>query len=47
MLTVEECRKKLGERGEDLSDEEIIQLRDAVYQVAETVIDDHLERKTP
>ena len=39
MLSVEDCRKHLGEDGEAMSDEQIIQFRDALYAIVEPVID--------
>lgn len=44
MVTIEECRKRLGKKAEGLSDKEITQLRDALHQLAETVIDDYFKK---
>lgn len=41
-LKIEECREILGKRAEGMTDEEIIQLHDALYSFAGTLIDRYL-----
>lgn len=41
-LSVEQCRQILGERAEGMTDEQIIQLHDALYGFANTLIDRYL-----
>ncbi|MCX6735799.1 MAG: hypothetical protein NTZ13_01825 [Candidatus Parcubacteria bacterium] len=38
-LTIENCRKLLGD--EDLIDERVVEIRDALYSIAESVFDKH------
>lgn len=38
MLTIEECRKKLGKFGENKTDEEIELIRDNLYSLGEIVV---------
>ena len=40
MLTAEECKKHLA--GLPLSDEQVVNLRDSIYALAENVLDDYL-----
>lgn len=39
MLTLDECKKYLGN---ELSDEDIVAVRDAIYSLAEDALDKHL-----
>ena len=41
LLTVEECREVLGESAKDLTDQQISDLRDSLYGLCETVLNDH------
>lgn len=45
MLSIEECRQELGDDGDDMTDEDIIQLRDAMYQFIEPIVDSCFEQK--
>tara|TARA_B100000745_G_C20154676_1_gene395668 strand:+ start:2907 stop:3032 length:126 start_codon:yes stop_codon:yes gene_type:complete len=38
MLSIEECRKYLGD---DLSDKQVEELRDALYTLIDKVLDEH------
>lgn len=44
MLTVEECRKKLGKFGENESDEEIEAIRNKLYALCDLVIDQAIDK---
>jgi hypothetical protein len=39
MLSIEECRKKLGKYAENKTDEEIELIRNKLYSICEIVID--------
>lgn len=41
MISVEECRKILGDT--DLTDAQIIELRNALYGLSESVLDKHFQ----
>jgi hypothetical protein len=41
MLTVESCRRLLGEAGANLSDSQLARLRDELYDVARCVVSLH------
>lgn len=45
MLTIEECRKHLRD-DRDLTDEQVLELRDALYHLIETVWDEKLGDKS-
>ena len=40
MLSIEECRAQLGEVADTMNDQQIIQLRDAIYAIVEPIIDE-------
>lgn len=45
-LTLEQCRHILAERAEGMTDEEVMQLRDALYAFANTLIDKFLSKES-
>ncbi len=42
MMTAEQCRQILGKRAEGMTDEQIVQLHDALHGFANTLIDRYL-----
>lgn len=44
MLSIEECRKKLGNLAKDMSDQRVEQIRDCLYTLCHNVIDEELSR---
>ena len=44
MLSIEECRK-LIEKGGELSDQEIVEVRDSLYEMAQLALEVWQERK--
>ncbi len=44
-LTTEQCRKLLGKSGKKLSDEQIIELKNAAVVLSDLVIDDFLTKQ--
>lgn len=44
-LTMEQCRKLLGNTGEKLSDDQIIELKNAAVVLSDLVIDDFLTKQ--
>lgn len=45
MLSIEECRKTLGKKWEWLSDEQVIEIRDALYELGNIIFDDWILEK--
>ena len=45
MLTIERCKEILGERGTQLSDEQVLTLRDSLYGIINLIFD-NIEKKT-
>jgi len=45
MLSLEQCRKVLGETGTNLTDAQIIELRDLLYLFAKVFISDFKQRQ--
>ncbi len=43
MLSIEECRKILGKP--ELSDEQIVEIRDSLYCFAHALVDEHLRKR--
>ena len=43
MLSIEDCRKLLGEDGKEMTDQRIIELRDSLQTICEKVLDKYLE----
>jgi len=46
MLTVEQCRRILGRRAEGMTDDQVIQQRDALYALAGALIEQYLSAKS-
>ena len=46
MLSIEQCRKHLGEEGDDLSDEQVREIREAMREIAIIALEDMKERAT-
>lgn len=44
-LTMEQCRKLLGNTGKKLTDEQIIELKNAAVVLADLSIDDYLAKR--
>lgn len=44
MLTVQECRIKLGDTGKNMNDKEIEKLRNNLYSLINQIIDNNLEK---
>ena len=42
MLSIEECRRDLGESAEGMSDERVAEFRDTLYTIVENIIDDYI-----
>tara|TARA_B100000508_G_scaffold140877_2_gene144000 strand:- start:717 stop:941 length:225 start_codon:yes stop_codon:yes gene_type:complete len=45
MLSIEECRKHLGEKGEQMTDEEVVEVKESLYGLAELADEKGLTRK--
>lgn len=45
MLSLEQCRKMLGETGTNLTDTQIIELRDLLYLFAKAFISDFKQKR--
>jgi len=45
MLSIEECRKHLKENSSQTTDEEIEQIRETLYQIANVLVNNYLEVK--
>lgn len=43
MLSIEECRKTLGEAGEGMTDERVQELRDTLYAIVENILDKYID----
>ncbi len=43
-ISIKECRKILGDIGNSLSDEQVVELRSLLYSISENIINKHLER---
>lgn len=43
MLSIEECREKLGDLAVGMTDERIVQIRDYLYALCHNVIDNQLK----
>ena len=43
MISIEECRKTLGEIATNLTDKQVEDLRNALYQLTESVLDKYFE----
>jgi hypothetical protein len=43
MLDLQRCRELLGPDGEDLTDDQVLELRDGVMEVADTVVSSWLQ----
>ena len=41
MLSLEECRKILGVSAAEMTDEQLIEVRDSLYSLCESVLDKH------
>lgn len=46
ILTLEECREKLGDLAKDMSDERVIKIRDYLTALCRTVIRNELDKHT-
>lgn len=44
MLTIEKCREELGEVAKDMTDEQVKEVRDSLYAMAELALDTYIER---
>jgi len=44
MLSIEECREELGELATGKTDTEVAHIRDTLYAIVETIIDDYLDK---
>jgi len=44
MLNIEECRKVLGDTANNMTDEEIKEVRDSLYVMAELALDTYIEK---
>jgi hypothetical protein len=44
MLSIEQCRKTLGEKAAKLTDEQLVVLRDSLYSTVNLIFD-HLQKK--
>lgn len=44
MLSIERCRELLAPAGNDLANEQVEQLRDSLYELANLSIDSYLEK---
>jgi len=47
MILIEECREVLGEQAVGMSDERVAELRDTLYFIVESILDDYLDQKNP
>lgn len=47
MLTIEECRQSLGDAANDLTDEQIENLRDALYGLCDSVLNQQFSLESP
>jgi hypothetical protein len=45
MLSISECRKLIGETAKDLSDEQVTEIRDALYELASIALDAAEEKR--
>ena len=45
MISIEECRKHLGDKGNQMSDEEVEKIRDSLYGLAELALECYFENK--
>jgi len=45
MLSIKECREELGELAEGMSDERTAELRDTLYVIVESILDDYIDQK--
>ncbi len=43
MLSIEKCREILEDNATNMSDEQITELRDSLYVLGETALDDYFE----
>ncbi|HEY4505801.1 MAG TPA: hypothetical protein VJG67_03880 [Candidatus Paceibacterota bacterium] len=44
MISIEQCRKTLGERADKLTDEQLVILRNSLYSTVNLIFD-HLQKK--
>jgi hypothetical protein len=44
-MSIEECRKHLGEKSNRMSNEEVIEIKDSICGLAELVLDCYFEEK--
>lgn len=44
-LSIEQCRKLLGDTGKKLTDEQIIELKNAAMVLADLAIDDYIAKR--
>lgn len=45
MLSIDQCREKLGTLGETLTDQEIAKLRGELYELSNIALDHYIESK--
>lgn len=43
MLSIDECRKYLDDDGKNMADEQVKNLRDALYSISESVLDPYFK----
>lgn len=43
MLSIEKCRQVLGDRAIDMTDEQIMKVRDSLYALVEMTLDQYFE----
>ncbi len=46
MLSIEESRKELGKLADNMSDEEVIKIRNELYELANIALDSYFESKS-
>ncbi|MCR4279579.1 MAG: hypothetical protein NUV78_02460 [Candidatus Zambryskibacteria bacterium] len=44
MISVQEFRKELGELSVEMTDERVVEIRDSLYAIVESIIDDYIEK---
>ncbi len=45
MLTIKKCREHLGDVANEMSDEQVIELRDVMYELGEFALECYFEEK--
>lgn len=44
-LSIDECRRLLGDAAEQLSDEGVLEIRDELYKLCEITLEDYIKEK--